>query len=59
MTLACLRWTACLTDSDRTSTIPLTWAGKEKSKYDPNVFMASREVRFTDTSHSTVRIELR
>ena len=27
MTLTCIHWVACLTDSDRTSTIPLTSAG--------------------------------
>jgi hypothetical protein len=31
----------------------------DKGKYDPQLFMTSREVRFTDVDSSAVRIELR
>ncbi|MGA1983032.1 MAG: hypothetical protein ABSG84_11295 [Acidobacteriaceae bacterium] len=56
-TLTCLRWIACMTDSDQASAIPLAWTGK--GKYDPKVLMTTREVSFIDTDASAVRIELR
>jgi hypothetical protein len=56
-TLTCLRWIACMTDADQASAIPLAWTGK--GKYDPKVFMTTREVSFVDANASTVRIELR
>ena len=56
-TLTCLRWTACLTEADKTPTIPVPWTGK--GKYDPKVFMTSRQVLFTDGTNAVVRIELR
>ena len=74
-TLTCLRWIACMTDADQASAIPLAWTGKSGSptseparrgdksgdngKYDPKVFMTTREVSFVDANASTVRIELR
>jgi len=57
MTLTCLRWTACITEADKTPTIPVPWTGK--GKYDPKVFMTSRQVLFTDGTNAVVRIELR
>lgn len=57
LTLTCLRWTACLTEADKAPTIPLTRIGK--GKYDPKVFMASRQVLFTDGTNAAMRIELR
>lgn len=56
-TLTCLRWIACMTNADQASAIPLAWTGK--GKYDPKVFMTTREVSFVDANASTVRIELR
>jgi hypothetical protein len=56
-TLTCLRWIACMTDADQASAIPLAWTGK--GKYDPKVFMTTREVSFVDANASAVRIELR
>jgi hypothetical protein len=56
-TLTCLRWIACMTDSDQASAIPIVWTGK--GKYDPKVFMTTREVSFVDGNASTVRIALR
>src|ERR1019366_241433 len=70
-TLTCLRWIACMTDADQASAIPLAWTGKSGSptseparrgdngKYDPKVFMTTREVSFVDANVCTVRIELR
>jgi hypothetical protein len=46
-----------MTDADQASAIPLAWTGK--GKYDPKVFMTTREVSFVDANASTVRIELR
>jgi hypothetical protein len=72
MTLTCLRWTACLTDSDHTSTIPLAPTQPatpsrrnanpprhSPSTYDPNVFMSSRQVLFTTPDGASNRIDLR
>ncbi len=73
MTITCLHWTACLTEADKTPTIPLTSSvksgpptsdparrgDKSKAKYDPKVFMTSREVTFIDADASAVRIDLR
>jgi hypothetical protein len=56
-TLTCLRWIACMTNADQASAIPLAWTGK--GKYDPKVFMTTREVSFVDANASTVGIELR
>ena len=56
-TLTCLRWIACMTNADQASAIPLAWTGK--GKYDPKVFMTTREVSFVDANASAVRIELR
>ena len=56
-TLTCIRWIACMTDADQASAIPLAWTGK--GKYDPKVFMTTREVSFVDANASAVRIELR
>jgi hypothetical protein len=55
--LTCLRWTACLAESDEAPTIPLQ--STAKGKYDPKVFMTSREVSFLDPDNTPVRIELR
>jgi hypothetical protein len=55
--LSCLRWTACLTDTEEASTIPVLGSGK--GKYDPKVVMTSREVTYLDGDGTTVRIELR
>ena len=55
--LTCLRWSACLAESDEAPTIPLQATGK--GKYDPKVFMTSREVSFLDPDNTPVRIELR
>jgi hypothetical protein len=55
--LTCVRWIACLTESDQPDNLPLAWHGK--GKYDPNVVMTSREVTFTDADNTAVRIELR
>jgi hypothetical protein len=57
LTLTCLRWTACFTEAEKAPTVPLTWTGK--GKYDPKVFMASRQVLFTDGTNAAMRIELR
>jgi len=73
--LTCLRWIACMTDADEATTVPLAWTGKsgsptsdparrgdkggDKGKYDPKVFMTTREVTFIDSDASTVSIELR
>ena len=71
ITLTCLRWTACLTEADKAPAIPLASAGNsgsptseparrgDKGKYDPKVFMTTREVTFVDANASAVRIELR
>jgi hypothetical protein len=70
-TLTCLRWTACFTEGDKAPTIPLTSTGKsaqptsktarqgDKGKYDPKVFMASRQVTFIDPDNAVMRIDLR
>ena len=79
MSLTCIHWMACLTDSDRTSTIPLVPTAQPApqppapsrrgaasparpavtGKYDPKVFMASRQVLFTAPDGAPMRIQLR
>jgi hypothetical protein len=55
--LTCLRWTACMAESDEAPSIPLEATGK--GKYDPKVFMTSREVSFVEPDGTPIRIELR
>jgi hypothetical protein len=57
VSLTCIRWMACLADDDHAATTPLVWAGK--GKYDPKVAMTSREISFTDTDGSRLRVTLR
>ncbi len=60
--LMCLRWMACLTDTDHASIIPLNWngnSGKGKGRYDPNVSMTGSKVTYMDADGDTMRVELR
>jgi hypothetical protein len=55
--LVCLRWMVCVTADDHAPATPLVRAGRDK--YDSQAVMTSREISYTDTDGTKVRIELR
>lgn len=53
--LTCMRWMACLADSEHAAIKPLAPA----RSYNPQVIMTNKEVSYCDPSGSTLRIALR
>ena len=55
--LRCIRWMACLADSEHAVTFPIESMGK--GAYDPQVTMTNREVRFVNGDGAAMKVQLR
>jgi hypothetical protein len=57
VTMTCLRWTACVTETDNVAKSAVVWTGT--GPYDPKATMTGHEITFVDADGSKVRVELR